>query len=147
MSTHLGYNRIFVALDGQARQENVLRRAAIMAANEDAELFVGHVIDQTKLEAAGVLSDEKIAQFSSQFKEALEPLLAELKQELGVEPRSLMVLPGRIRETLALHMIEEVKPDLIVCGDRGLDNLNYAQLGSISTYLTRTFDIDTLIVK
>ncbi len=49
----LGYDKIFVSLDGTERQSKVLQRAIVMAANDNAELYIGHVIDSTALETAG----------------------------------------------------------------------------------------------
>ena len=40
----LGYDRIFVSLDGSEEQGKVLDRAIVMAANDNAELYIGHVI-------------------------------------------------------------------------------------------------------
>ena len=48
----LGYDKIFVSLDGSDQQDKVLDRAIVMAANDNAELYIGHVIDSTALEAA-----------------------------------------------------------------------------------------------
>ena len=41
----LGYDKIFVSLDGSDEQDKVLDRAIVMAANDHAELYIGHVID------------------------------------------------------------------------------------------------------
>ena len=40
----LGYNRILVALDGTDQQDEVLHRAIVVAANNNSELYIGHVI-------------------------------------------------------------------------------------------------------
>ena len=44
-------------------------------------------------------------------------------------------------------MIDEIEPDLIICGARGLSSIKYALLGSISTFLTRNAKCDTLVLK
>ena len=54
---------------------------------------------------------------------------------------------GRIRETLKDEMIDEIEPDLIICGARGLSSIKYALLGSISTFLVRSARCDTLVIK
>ena len=54
---------------------------------------------------------------------------------------------GRIRETLKDEMLDVVKPDLVLCGARGLSSIKYALLGSISTFLLRNTDCDILVVK
>ncbi len=58
-----------------------------------------------------------------------------------------MIRAGRIRETLKDEMLDVVKPDLVLCGARGLSSIKYALLGSISTFLLRNTDCDILVVK
>ena len=43
--------------------------------------------------------------------------------------------------------VNEIKPDLVICGARGLSNIKYAILGSISTFLVRSCECYVLIVK
>ena len=57
----LGYDKILVTLDGTETQRRVLERAIIVAANNNSELYIGHVIDSTVLEAAGTYPAELIA--------------------------------------------------------------------------------------
>ena len=51
-----------------------------------------------------------------------------------------------VRETLKDEMLDVVKPDLVLCGARGLSSIKYALLGSISTFLLRNTDCDILVV-
>lgn len=59
----------------------------------------------------------------------------------------VQVKTGRIRETLKEEMLDVVKPDLVLCGARGLSSIKYALLGSISTFLLRNTACDILVVK
>ena len=45
------------------------------------------------------------------------------------------------------EMLDVIKPDLVMCGARGLSSIKYALLGSISTFLLRSTDCDILVVK
>ena len=54
---------------------------------------------------------------------------------------------GRVRETLKDDMLDTIKPDLVLCGARGLSSIKYALLGSISTFLLRNTECDILVVK
>ena len=54
---------------------------------------------------------------------------------------------GRIADTLSESLIEPFNPDLVICGARGLSNIKYAFVGSVSTYLIRNVDCDVLVVK
>ena len=57
------------------------------------------------------------------------------------------VRAGRVAETLAEQLIEPFAPDLVVCGERGLSNIKYVFVGSVSTYLIRYLRCDVLVVK
>ena len=135
----LGYDRIFVSLDGSEEQAKVLDRAITIAACDNAELYIGHVIDSTALEAAGTYPVDLIPALEKEFRDSMaEPQIKKVE---------VVVRAGRIRETLKDDMLDVIKPDLVVCGARGLSSIKYAILGSISTFLTRNTECDTLIVK
>lgn len=143
----LGYDKVFVALDGSEEQEKVLERAIIVAANNGSELYIGHVIDSTALETAGTYPADLIQQLDQSFRASIEPQVLEAQQEPQIKKVEVVVKAGRIRETIKEEMLDEIKPDLIVCGARGLSSIKYALLGSISTFLARNAKCDTLVIK
>ena len=128
----LGYDRIFVSLDGSEEQAKVLDRAITIAACDNAELYVGHVIDSTALEAAGTYPVDLIPALEKEFRDSIAGQVAKAEAEPQIKK---------------VDMLDVIKPDLVVCGARGLSSIKYAILGSISTFLTRNTECDTLIVK
>ena len=77
-----------------------------------------------------------------------EPLRNALDQAEDRIPKvEVQVKTGRIRETLKDEMLDVIKPDIVLCGARGLSSIKYALLGSISTFLLRNTDCDILVVK
>lgn len=143
----LGYDRIFVSLDGTEGQLRVLERAVLMAANDNAELYVGHVIDSTALETAGTLPVDVIPELERTFRESIKGCVKAAEDNPKIKKVEVIVRAGRIRETLKDEMLDVIKPDLVICGARGLSSIKYAILGSISTFLTRSTTCDTLIIK
>ena len=143
----LGYDRIFVAVDGTPQQELVIQRAIIIAANNNAELYIGHVVDATNLETAGSYPQELLTTLEQSFREGIAPQIAEAEMEPQIRRVELIVRIGRVRETLRNEMINQIRPDLIICGALGLSNFKYALMGSTSTYLSRIPGCDTLVVK
>lgn len=143
----LGYDRIFVSLDGSDEQDKVLDRAIVMAANDNAELYIGHVVDSTALEAAGTFPVDIVPTLEKGFLDSIEAKVAQAKANPDIKKVEVIVRAGRIRETLKDEMLDVIKPDLVICGARGLSSIKYAILGSISTFLTRNTDCDTLIIK
>lgn len=143
----LGYDKVFVALDGSDQQEKVLQRAIIVAANNNSELYIGHVIDSTALETAGTYPTDLIQTLDQAFRTSIAPQVLEAQQEPSIKKVEVIVKAGRIRETIKEDMLDEIRPDLIICGARGLSSIKYALLGSISTFLTRNAKCDTLVIK
>ena len=143
----LGYDRIFVSLDGSDEQDKVLDRAIVMAANDNAELYIGHVIDSTALETAGTYPVDLIAGLEEAFRSSIAPQIEEAEASGAIPSIEIMVRAGRIRETLKEEMLDVVKPELVLCGARGLSSIKYALLGSISTFLLRNTECDILVVK
>lgn len=142
-----GYKRIFVALDGSDQQDKVLDRAITVAANNNAELYIGHVIDSTALEATGSYPTNLIASLDEAFRESIAQKVTWAEEDERVKRIEVVVKAGRIRETIKDEMLDVIQPDLVVCGARGLSPIKYALLGSISTFLIRTAKVDTLVVK
>ena len=143
----MDYDRVFVSLDGTDRQDKVLERAILVAANNNADLYIGHVIDSTALETAGTYPVDLIPELERGFRASIAAGVARAEAEPGVGSVKVLVRCGRIRETLKEEMIDQVKPDVIVCGARGLSPIKYALLGSISTFLLRSAPCDILVVK
>lgn len=141
------YHRIFVSLDGSDTQEHVLSRAVAMAEADDADLYIGHVIDSSVMEHQGILPADALERMEQTFRDSIEAPLAEARSNTSIPRIEVLVRAGRIRETLMDEMINVIEPDLIICGARGLSTIRYALLGSISTFLARTAECDTLIIK
>lgn len=143
----LGYDKIFVTLDGSDMQKKVLDRAIVMAANNNSELYIGHVIDSTALETAGTYPTELIDGLKQDFLDSIADDVRRAEAEDSIKKVEVIVKAGRIRETLKDDMIDVIDPDLIICGARGLSSIKYALLGSISTFLARNAKCDTLVIK
>ena len=141
------YNKIFAALDGANTQEAVVRRAFSIAHDNRAEVLFGHVIDSLPYEASGI-------DFASLMQDGKERLEAELERYFTrashdecIPHFALEVRAGRVSEALIEGLIEPYEPDLVICGVRGLSNIKYAFVGSVSTSLIRNVNCDVLVVR
>lgn len=141
------YKKILVSLDGSESQQHVLERAISIAANDGAELYVCHVIDSTPMQAAGTYPATLITSLEKAWKDSIAEQIKQAEDEGKVKSITVDAKAGRIRETLLDDFIDEIKPDLVICGARGLSNIKYAILGSISTFLVRSCECDVLIIK
>ena len=141
------YTRIFAALDGASTQEAVAERAVALAADDHAELVFGHVIDSVPYEASGVDFEALCAEGKKRIEADLADILAEARANAYIPSVELIVRAGRITDTLGHQLIEPAQPDLVICGERGLSNIKYAFVGSVSTFLIRSMRCDVLVVK
>lgn len=141
------YKKVFVSLDGTEQQQHVLERAIQIAGNHGANLYIGHVIDSTPMQAAGTYPATLIPSLEKAWKDSVADQIKEAEADDRIPKVTVEVKAGRIRETLHDDFIDEIQPDLVICGARGLSNIKYAILGSISTYLVRSCPCDVLIVK
>ncbi len=144
---HEGYTKVFVALDGTEQQDFVLARAIKVAANNNASLVIGHVIDSTALESAGSYPADLVQGLQDAFTNSIADQVQEAKENPDIPDVEVMIRAGRIRETLKDELLDVVQPDLVLCGARGLSSIKYALLGSISTFLLRNTECDILVVK
>lgn len=141
------YARIFAALDGASTQEAVAQRAVALASDNKAALTFGHVIDSVPYEASGVDFEALCEEGRKRIEDELGGILAQARSNPDIPSVELVVRAGRINDTLARQLIEPVDPDLVVCGERGLSNIKYVFVGSVSTFLIRNMRCDVLVVK
>lgn len=144
----LEYQKVFVCLDGTEQQRHVLKRAAIVAANNHAELVIGHVVDVTPFESfEPAKAEQALEAKKSEFRASISDALKRIGESDQIPSVEVVIERGRIRETLKDKMLDAIEPDMVVCGARGLSSIKYALLGSISTFLLRNCDCDILVVK
>ena len=77
----LGYDKVFVALDGSEQQAAVLDRAITAAVTNNAHLVIGHVIDSTALETTGSFPANLIQSLDSAFRDSIADQVAAVEQQ------------------------------------------------------------------
>ncbi len=141
------YERIFAALDGGKTQEQVALRAIQLASDNNAALCFGHVVDSMPDTLTGSDYKELSEAVKKRMKESLADILQEARDDQNIPSVEIVVQVGNIQETLHERIIKPFDPDLVICGERGLSNLTYVFVGSVSTYLIRHLRCDVLVVK
>ena len=140
------YNKILAALDDGDTRLAVARRALSIAHDNNAEIVLAHVINNSTLELAGLNGEEIAERCKQSIEESLGRQLARARKDECIPSVEVRVKPGRIEEVLG-ELVKEVSPDLVICGVRGLSNVKYAFVGSVSTYLVRHMECDVLVVR
>ena len=140
------YKKIFAALDNGDTQVMVARRALSFAHDSNAEVLFAHAIEKAELEMGNVDISEIVAKSKQSIQDALESELASEIHDEGIPSVEVEVRAGVITDTLG-QIAKDFQPDLVVCGVRGLSNIKYAFVGSVSTYLIRHMECDVLVVR
>ena len=140
------YNRIFAALDNGDTRLAGARRTLSIAHDNKAEVLFAHAIEPGDLEMAGIDLDEFAEKSKQSIEEGLERQLARALQDECVPSVEIKVKVGRINDVLE-EAAKDFNPDLVICGVRGLSNMKYAFVGSVSTFLVRNMECDVLVVR
>lgn len=141
------YGRVFAALDGTQAQAEVARKAIALASQNHAALYFGHVVDSVPVEATGVDVESLCAKVKERLEGELAEEIALAREDEAIPSFELLVDAGQITEALHHRLIDRCEPDVVVCGERGLSNVAYVFVGSVSTYLIRNLRCDVLVVK
>ena len=140
------YSKILAALDSGDTRLAVARHALAIAHDNQAEVLFAHIVD------AGELIDARtdIVNYLAPCKQAIEDELADelaaAAQDERIPAVDILVRGGIVIDALSM-VAEDYKPDLVVCGARGLHGIKLAILGSVSTYLVRHMECDVLVTR
>lgn len=140
------YDKVFVALDGTEAQAAVFDRALEVALRNQAKLYLGQVVDMSKYDLASTYDADLVSQVISYAEHELGKY-ADKAREAGLEQVEVLVKYGVVRQTIVEELIEPIDPDLVVCGDRGLNRVQYVLVGSVSNYIVHRAKCDVLVVK
>ena len=141
------YRRVFAALDGGSTQQEVAERAIQIAKLNHAELMFGHVVDSVPDSLTGTDYKELAETVRKRLVDSLGDTLKAAEEDQDIPSVEVVVKVGRIQETIHNLMIKPFDPELAICGERGLSNITYVFVGSVSTYLIRNLRCDVLVVK
>ena len=141
------YGKILAALDGASTQEAVIRRTFSIAHDNNAEVLLAHVIDSALFETGGVRREQIAKANEEAIERELELYLTRARADECIPSVEVKVAVGKVDEALVNDIAKPFKPDLVICGVRGLSSIKYAFVGSVSTYLVRHMDCDVLVVR
>ena len=141
------YERIFAAIDGRETQEAVACKALQIASLNHASVLFGRVVEAIPTELNTIDFGDLCEAFREKTEEDLADVLAQAQADPNIPEVEVRVAAGSVNETLDTRLIKPYNPDLVICGERGLSNFQYAFMGSTSKYLVRTQDCDVLVVK
>jgi nucleotide-binding universal stress UspA family protein len=148
------YCRILVATDGSPASEQAIEQAARLAKEQQAQLRIVHVIEQSRLAfaAAGPVAVDLegiLGALRKSGQAALERGRA-IAQQLGVQADTAIVGDDAIDDRVAMVLAEEArrwKADLIVLGTHGRRGINHLLMGSVAEAVARVAPAHVLLVR
>jgi nucleotide-binding universal stress UspA family protein len=146
------YRSVMLALDGSPTSRHVIDAAETLGLSKrgvDRRLTAIHAHEppyEAMMTSVGV-GDASVAKYAAAtFAQAAEAMRAELRARSNHPERyRLLVAEGRPVPAIRRAM-EEVEPDLVMLGTRGLGRFRRAMLGSTANDILRSTDCDVLLV-
>ncbi len=129
------YSNILCAVDISQEGEQILSRAASLAASFNCELSVVHIIEYTFLPK----------DYQKQLMEDVQPRIAELGEKYGISKKHRHIKFGQSYSEIC-ELQERLCVDLIVIGSHGKHGFNML-LGSTANGVLQKAKCDVLLVK
>ena len=141
------YYRIVVAVDGSKTAEAAFKKAVDIALlNENAKLFIVHVIDTSSAKMFDVLYQNMYDLMHEHARVLLDSykLMAE---EAGIKQIETVAVKGSPRTILSKDLGTIADADLIVCGKTGVGQIEHILIGSTTEAIVHNAKCDVLIVN
>lgn len=145
---NVNYKNILVPVDGSKEAEAALGKAIQVAIRngEDANLHILHVIDTRAFQNVTDFKTAMVEQVAETAKKTLDAYLQQAK-DAGVQNVDYTIEYGSPKDIIAHQAPEKLNADLIMIGATGLNAIERLLIGSVTEYVTRTANVDTLIVR
>lgn len=145
---NVNYKNILVPVDGSKEAEAALGKAiqVTIRNGEDANLHILHVIDTRAFQNVTDFKTTMVEQVAETAKKTLDAYLQQAK-DAGVQNVDYTIEYGSPRDIIAHQAPEKLNADLIMIGATGLNAIERLLIGSVTEYVTRTANVDTLIVR
>ncbi|KRL63449.1 universal stress protein [Lactobacillus psittaci] len=140
------YRHIQVAIDGSKEADAAFQKAVAIAARNDADLEILHVIDTRSFQNVSSFDSAMVEQVS---KEA-ETKLKEYHQraiKAGAKKANYTVEFGSPKTIISHDFPKKKNIDLIILGATGLNAVERILLGSVTEYVSRTAKCDVLVIR
>ncbi|MEY4664544.1 universal stress protein [Weissella cibaria] len=145
---NVNYKNILVPVDGSKEAEAALGKAIQVAIRngEDANLHILHVIDTRAFQNVTDFKTTMVEQVAETAKKTLDAYLQQAK-DAGVQNVDYTIEYGSPKDIIAHQAPEKLNADLIMIGATGLNAIERLLIGSVTEYVTRTANVDILIVR
>ncbi len=139
------FKKVVVGTDGTESSHLAVRRAAGIAAAFGGELILASAYYAKEDEALASQRNESQPLVGGDHAEQVLASAIEIAKEAGVaEPKAVLRRGSPVDALMAV--VTEMKADLLVVGNRGINSLTGRLLGSVPADVARQSDCDVMIV-
>lgn len=143
------WKKILVAIDGSKPSLHALKVAAVMAANNNAELTILSVVPP--IPSMGLEGEmTQLTEYTDTIEESIKKMVNSNVKEVEERHPGLKVVPIVMTGSPSRKIIEAAKArnvDLIIVGNRGTSGFLSSILGSVSRQVTDACTVPVLVVK
>nr|WP_201781068.1 universal stress protein [Weissella kandleri] len=142
----MNYKNILVPVDGSKEAESALKQAIDITKRNHAKLHILHVIDTRAFQNVADFKTAMVEEVADTAKKTMETYLQQAK-DAGVEDVEYSIEYGSPKNIIGHQAVEKYDIDLIIMGATGLNTIERFLIGSVTEYVTRSANVDTLIVR
>lgn len=146
MMAEMNYKNILVPVDGSKEAESALKQAIDITKRNHAKLNILHVIDTRAFQNVADFKTAMVEEVADTAKKTMETYLQQAK-DAGVEDVEYSIEYGSPKNIIGHQAVEKYDIDLIIMGATGLNTIERFLIGSVTEYVTRSANVDTLIVR
>ncbi|KRN75555.1 hypothetical protein IV73_GL000039 [Weissella kandleri] len=146
MMAEMNYKNILVPVDGSKEAESALKQAIDITKRNHAKLHILHVIDTRAFQNVADFKTAMVEEVADTAKKTMETYLQQAK-DAGVEDVEYSIEYGSPKNIIGHQAVEKYDIDLIIMGATGLNTIERFLIGSVTEYVTRSANVDTLIVR
>lgn len=136
---------ILLAVDGSVASERAMKAAVSLRDSSDVAFHVLHVVAISHWSSPAIMRDDQLRRFWDDGQELLNEQLRKLV-DLGVQEPQHHLRMGRVSDEV-LRLRDELKSDLIVVGNRGVNAFSRVLLGSDAEQIMRHAPCPILVVR
>ncbi|NCU17017.1 universal stress protein [Pallidibacillus pasinlerensis] len=140
------YKNIVVAVDGSKEAEYALKEAIEIAKQNDATLFLTHIIDLRTFSTINAY-DQAIIEKADKYAEEMLEGYKNDAINAGVKEVHIVIDYGSPKGKIPKDIAQKFNADLIVCGATGLNAVERFLIGSVSEHIVRYAKCDVLVVR
>lgn len=139
-------NRIVAAVDNSKIADEVLKRALLLAKDENSAVTVIHTIDVPWFDRPDFFGGEEIKEIDeTQIKKKIEDKIKKLNKDTNIK-YSIFVSRGDASDKI-IHIAKQENAQIIILGAHSKDDITTKKFGSTAQKVTQESHIPVLVVK